>query len=109
MIDRAVVVVKPGLEFLDWINEVEEKQDLPDATTFTLAQVQNDAHTYLVPEQDEVSDIQQWLDKNGTKIFENELKAWCQDESLWPKQRESSRFKHWCEIEVYTMVFDFED
>jgi len=46
--------------------------------------------------------------KEYSKIFENELAGWSQDESEWPQIRSYRIFKEWFEIIPSLMVFDTE-
>ena len=109
LIDRALVVVKPGQPFLEWINDVESKLDGGEKTKFTLVDIQTDPHSYLVPEQDEPKDIKEWLAANSMRLMEHEFSSWCEDSSLWPSLRDAKMLDQWFYVEVFTMVFDLVD
>ncbi|MDX2469655.1 MAG: hypothetical protein QNL04_03645 [SAR324 cluster bacterium] len=106
LIDRALVVVRPGQLFLEWINEVEEKLDSPEKNKFTLVDIQIDPHSYLVPEQDEPAEIKVWLAANSLKLMEHEFASWCEDSSLWPSLKDPAMLDQWFYVEVFSMVFD---
>jgi hypothetical protein len=100
-LNRAVLVVKPLLPFLNWLNSVVEKEHI-----LSLDDVRRDETTYLIPESTDEKDSEHLLQLIYTEVFEHELGGWCTEEGLWPANRSYQTFRKWFEVEIHTMVVD---
>jgi len=67
-IDRFAVVLQPTEVFLEWARECPDS-DLD----LTLEELREDASIYLIPDMDDVSDCERYLERNYIRIFRNEL------------------------------------
>lgn len=100
-INRSLIILKPKQPFLDWLKTQDDK--LEDLTLERLAE---DSTAYLIPElwddkaQDEI------LKVLYADLFEEELEAWWQDETVWPKKRSFKTFEEWFEVDFHSLVFD---
>ena len=103
-INRCVAVVKVKQPFLDWV------EGLPDSLPgTTLAEMNDDGHTYLLPEYQMKSDQDEILAAFFDDIFVNELMAWWTDEADFPKKRTLAMFRRWFDVEFHSMVIDTID
>jgi len=100
-INRAVIVLKPKAPFVDWVNRTEDG-DL----TFTLDEVRRDCTAYLIPEVAGDRDLEQFLRRNYSFLFECELASCLQDETRWPKKRDFNAFLAWFEVEFHSLIID---
>lgn len=95
-IDRSAIIVKPLQPFIEWCTKLYPEDR--DQMKFT--------NTYLISEN--IEDIDLWLKNKFDKIFICELEASMVDKKTWPKKRNYQMFKDWFEIDISTMIFDFE-
>ena len=42
-------------------------------------------------------------------LFEFQLSAWTEDESLWPADRDLKRFREWFRVDIHSVVVDAGD
>ncbi|TSA34888.1 MAG: hypothetical protein D4R64_10935 [Porphyromonadaceae bacterium] len=101
MIDRTAMILKPKQPFLDWLNAIDpevpgNKQD-------------NDYDVYLLPEFDEVNQMETWLKKNFDQFFCDQMNGWYTDESRWVKNRTIKMFKEWFDYSLHSMVLDTQE
>jgi len=61
---------------------------------------------YLVSE--DIKNLEVWIRKKYSKIFEFELDSWRTDKKKWPQRRNFKMFKEWFRYDVTTTIFDFE-
>lgn len=95
-INRTAIIVKPLQPFLDWCfnlypNEIDEFKE---------------TRTYLISE--EIEDVEVWLKKKFDKVFMFELESWHFNKKEWPQKRNYKMFQEWFQIDISTMVYDFE-
>ena len=103
-VNRSAITVVPAQPFLDWLRSAD-----PTADTISLADLQREATTYLVPEILDDQHAERVLRKHCEAIFINELSGWYMDTSTWPKKRSLSVFKSWFEASVQSVVLDVAD
>ena len=94
IVNRGYVIVKPLKPFIDWANSVDE--DYTDLTD-------NEASVYLI--EDDFYDDEQMLKANFKKIFNNELLAITDDESLYPAIK-MENFNQFFSCSLGSNVFD---
>jgi hypothetical protein len=51
-------------------------------------------------------ELAEWLELNGTVLFEEELNGWYTDPSLWPQDRSLALLSKWCAFELHTLLYD---
>ena len=64
---------------------------------------------FLIPQFNDISDSEKWIEKRWSFLFEHMLMGWVEDDSLWPEERSLAMFRDWFEIEIHTMVWDLSD
>jgi hypothetical protein len=95
-INRSAIIIKPLQPFIDWCS-IMYPDDLDEIKA---------TRTYLISE--EIDDIESWLAKKFDKLFTFELSAWVSNKKLWPQKRNYKLFKQWFQIDISTMIYDFE-
>lgn len=95
-INRCAIVLKPMQPFIDWCSNLypEEIDDIQKT------------RTYLISE--EIEEIDLWLSKKFDKLFSFELESWSPNKKGWPQKRNYKMFKEWFQIDISTMIYDFE-
>jgi hypothetical protein len=96
-INRFAVTLKPKKPFFDWLNAL-----YPDDPIHEIDEVK----TYLIQESDDF--FQDWLKKKYDRFFMAELYDWHENKKEWPRKRSYKMFREWFQVEVSTMVYDFE-
>jgi hypothetical protein len=48
------------------------------------------------------------LKENYLRLFEEVLKEWFHDRSLWPQDRSLKLFRRWCDVETHGIVIDLQ-
>ncbi|OOP56822.1 MAG: hypothetical protein AYP45_07410 [Candidatus Brocadia carolinensis] len=97
-VKRTALVLKPKQPFHDWLLRVEAGEDFLDGL--------KEGDVYLLPDYDEISQMQNWLKRNYDAIFTDQLNNWYTDETLWPQNRTMKMFAEWFEYSLFTMVLD---
>ena len=95
-INRSAIIVKPLQPFIDWCSKLYP-EDLDDI---------KETRTYLISE--DIEDIDSWLAKKFDKLFSFELESWHTNKKEWPQKRNYKMFKEWFQIDISTMIYDFE-
>jgi hypothetical protein len=101
LVNRSVLVLKPTVKMLDWINSVGEGND-----TVTLEEAQEMTNAYLLPDFEDDEELATYIRFRAKKLFEHELEAWCTEQGKWPTVRNYKAFLAWFRMEVSDMVFD---
>ncbi len=96
-INRSAIIIKPMQPFIDWCSNL-----YPD----NLNEIKQ-TNTYLISE--DIEDIDLWLTKKFDKLFSFELESWDTNKKQWPQKRNYKMFKEWFEIDISTLIYDFED
>jgi hypothetical protein len=100
MLNRCAVIVRPAQAYLDWA------ASLPDADEDIVPDPDGEQTVYLLPDLADGGDIEDMIAQAFGLIFENELEAWCLDETTWPKPRTLAMFQQWFTIEVHSIIHD---
>ncbi len=95
-INRSAIIIKPLQPFIDWCSKLYP-EDLDDISA---------TRTYLISE--DIEDIDSWLAKKFDKLFSFELESWHTNKKEWPQKRNYKMFKEWFQIDISTMIYDFE-
>lgn len=104
-IDRSIAIIRPKQPFVDWANQ------LPDADgEVSLSDLRDDCLAVLVPEYDTKEEASENLAALWEDLFEEELRGWSTDESMWPTARTKEMFLDWFDVEFHSVVIDpYED
>ncbi|MFK7159715.1 hypothetical protein V6U78_01510 [Marinospirillum sp. MEB164] len=105
MLNRSAINIKLKQPFVDWINGLDDESD----DLVTLAEVNQEATTYLVPELEDGEDLQVFLEERYVDLFENELLSWEEDPAYWPEELSREVFDAFIQVELSFMVFDLDD
>lgn len=103
MINRSVVIVKAKEPFVNWLAM------LPDPTTVSLIDLNQEPTAYLLPEWENEVEREVIIRRCYEGIFEAELESWWQCEDDWPKIRDYQAFTQWFQLELSPFVFDLTD
>jgi hypothetical protein len=95
---RSALVIKPKKPFLDWLISIDG-----DNKTIDLI---SDQDVYLLPDFDEIRQLENWLKKNFDQIFCDQMNNWYIDETLWVQKRTFKTFKDWFDFTLHTMIWD---
>jgi hypothetical protein len=95
-INRSAIIIKPLQPFIDWCANLYS-EDLNDI---------KETRTYLISE--DIEDFEFWLEKKFDKLFIFELESWNTNKKDWPQKRNYKMFKEWFQIDISTMIYDFE-
>lgn len=95
-IDRCAIIIKPLQPFLDWASNLypNEIEDI------------GETRTYLISE--DIDDVKAWVKKKFDKIFEFELASLHFNKKGWPQKRNYKMFQEWFQVDISTMIYDFE-
>jgi hypothetical protein len=103
-LNRTVVLLGPKQPFLDWLNDVD-----PDDEPLTVEDVRDDNEVFLIPQFNDNSDSEKWVEMRWSFLFEHMLMGWIDDEAMWPQDRTLDMFREWFDIEIHTMAWDLSD
>lgn len=101
LVNRSVLVLKPMVKMLDWINSVGEESD-----PVTPEEAQEMTNAYLLPDFEDDEEQASFIRFRAKKLFEHELEAWCTDPGKWPSVRNHKALFAWFRVEVSPMVYD---
>jgi hypothetical protein len=99
-IDRMALVIKPKLDFLNWLNSVVVDEPVSEEELVL------DATVLLVPLIEDEQELTQYMQGSYQSIFEQELDSWCVDSRLWPEKRDFEAFMSFFSISTHTLVLD---
>lgn len=99
-VKRTAMLLKAKQPFFDWLKSIDPN-DEP-------SELMKEGDVYLLPDYEEVKEMENWLKKNFDDIFSDQLNKWYIDEELWPKNRTLKMFKEWFDYSLHTMVWDTE-
>jgi hypothetical protein len=106
VINRTAVTITGGAPFLEWMRSCDA-DEAKGAVTVVPARTYGTA--FLLPEFELEEDVQEWVEENADWMFEFQLSAWTEDESLWPAMRDLKAFREWFVVEVHATVADMGD
>lgn len=103
-VNRSVFIVVPREPFWQWLSNLPHS-DLGD---LTLAELQQDANSYLVPACQNINEVWDEIEARTETIFAAELADWCDDESYWPDLT-AELFNEWFNVQISSIVTDLAD
>ncbi len=80
MVNRVALIVRPREPYAAWANAVD------DDAEYDLAVHRNEPEVFLLPVW-AADDLAAAIAEHWNAIFEQELEAWCTDETAWPRKR----------------------
>lgn len=98
-VNRSVVILKPRQPFADWLSQ------LPGAPAVDLAALRSNGNALLIPHVDDL-DPADFLAEHFHALFCAELADWCEDDSLWPAERNAALFMDWFDIDIHPVLTD---
>lgn len=101
MLNRSVMIVRPGPAFITWTMSLDDSGLAPDP--------KGEQTVYLVPEFEDDEEAERVLAMTYRTVFENELVGWHTDESDWPEELTLDLFKRWFVVEMHSVVEDLCD
>ncbi len=105
-VNRSMIVIRLKQPYVDWANALPDRLPEESATPHTVAAMNDDAIAYLIPEIGDYREVDHYLDKMWFILFEELLRDWTADITLWPKKRTRKIFNEWFEITVHSLVKD---
>ena len=106
VVNRTAVTVTGAQPYIDWTLQTDA--DFAKGS-ITVARAKTYGTAYLLPEFELEEDVQEWVEENFGWLFEFQLGAWTEDESLWPSARDLRAFRAWFRIDVHNVVVDAGD
>lgn len=103
-VNRSVFIVVPREPFWQWLSNLPHS-DLGD---LTLAELQQDANSYLVPACQNIDEVWDEIEAHTETIFAAELADWCDDESYWPDLT-AELFNEWFNVQISSIVTDLAE
>ena len=98
---RSALVLKPKQPFKDWLVSLDSGDIKVDIT--------NNSDVYLLPDFEELKQIESWLKRNYDQIFCDQMNNWYVDDSVWIQNRTYRIFKEWFDYSIHTMIWDTMD
>jgi hypothetical protein len=100
-VNRTTLLVTPKRRFLEWANALEDAGEPLRADELSSLRT-----AYLVATGDVEPDLQEVIDTYWDEIFDDFLRGWAVDESLWPGNRTPHIFRDWFALEYIGYVAD---
>jgi hypothetical protein len=100
-VNRTLVFIRPRNPYADWANSVDDA-----GPRYILDEHPGTA--YLLPDNLDMEELNQFVRDNYRALFEDELDSWCSDPSRWPEDRSQKRFQEWFEVGVADLVYDLD-
>jgi hypothetical protein len=101
-LNRSAMQLIYNQPFLDWVNSVDPSQ----SQDLTLEELSDDNDIFMIPDFDDLIDMEKWIEKRWHVFFDSMLFDWQTDEATWPKNRTYKMFRDWFEIKFHSLVWD---
>lgn len=98
-INRTALIIKPKKPFFEWLKSIDPKDDVLD-------DYMDDPDVNLLPDFEEIDQIENWIKKNFDAIFRDQMNQWYTEEDLWVQNRTLKLFNKWFEYSMHTMIWD---
>lgn len=106
VVNRTAVTIVGAQPYIDWMRETDADFN-QGALTVRPAKAYGSA--FLLPEFELEESLQEWVEENATWLFEFQLAAWTENESVWPPTRDLKAFRTWFRIDIHSVVVDIAD
>ena len=106
VINRIAISVTGAEPYVNWMRQTDAAGP---RGTLTVARAKPFGTACLLPELELEEDVQEWVEDNAAWLFEFQLAAWTDDESVWPPARDLKTFREWFRIDIHSVVVDLAD
>jgi hypothetical protein len=103
VINRTAISVVAGPPYVEWTRQRDADVD---KGLLTVVRAQPYGSAFLLPEVELEEDVHEWVEDNAAWLFEFQLAAWTDDESLWPTTRDLKTFREWFRVDIHAVVVD---
>ncbi len=103
-VNRNALIVQPKQALWDWVNDIFPE----DPISSEIIGKHDEANVYLIPEMDSIEESLQYLKNNYEPILEENLFGWCEDDELWPKNRNWKLFEEYLDYSIQSVVMDID-
>ena len=106
VVNRTAISLVGLTPFIEWThaNDADTNRG-----SLTVARAEPFGTAILLPEFELEEDILEWVEDNADWLFEFQLAAWTDDESLWPQNRDLKVFREWFRVDIHSAVIDAGD
>jgi hypothetical protein len=110
VVNRTAVTITGGQPYLDWLRQTGVDRDArAGGVTVVVPRAKPYGAAFLLPEFGQEEDLQEWVEDNASWLFEFQLSAWTDDQTVWPAVRDLKTFKEWFRIDLHDVVVDVAD
>lgn len=106
LLNRTAVTITGAQPYIEWMRQHDADAD---RGLLTVARARPYGSAFLLPEFELEEELQEWVEENAAWLFEFQLSAWTEDETLWPKTRDLKTFRAWFRIDLHSVVVDVAD
>lgn len=104
-VNRSLLVIFKKQKFVDWVNTTKENVKDPD---FTLKEINQEPSSFLIPDFEEISDAEAFIEEVKPHLFELMINDWYTDTKSWPSDRSNSQFQEWFDLHYSSLIFDLD-
>jgi hypothetical protein len=97
VVNRCAIGIRARSPMRAWAHAMEPEAPLIDDLEPSL---------YLIPIQDQDRPPEERLREHVLPIFQEELRCWCEDPSLWPQPLSLELFLLWFDVRFYGLIDD---
>ena len=108
VVNRTAITITGAQPYLDWMRQTDA-DFAKGAVTVVVPRAKAYGSAFLLPEFNQEEDLQEWVEENAAWLFEFQLAAWTEDESVWPATRDLKVFREWFRIDIHNVVVDIPD
>ena len=106
VVNRTAISIVGARPYVEWTERTDADFNKGQLTVAR-------SHLYgtavLLPEFELEEDVWEWVEENALFLFELQLSAWTDDESLWPSDRDLKLFREWFRVDIHNVVVDAAD
>ena len=92
-------------KFADWVKTTKENEQDPN---FTLKEIKQEPSSLLIPDFEEISDAEAFIEEVKPHLFELMLNDWYTDTNSWPSDRSNYQLREWFDLHYSSLVFDLD-
>jgi hypothetical protein len=100
-INRSILIARPREPYLTWIQSLDEEH-----RGLSLSLLRDDCTALLVPQIEEPSDAQDFLEQHHAALFEYLLAGWVDEPDVWPERRDLETLREWFDLDFSSLVLD---
>jgi hypothetical protein len=103
VLNRTAITVVGAQPYIDWTRSRDADFN---KGAITVARANRYGSAFLTPEFQMEEDLQEWIEDNFRWLFEFQLAAWTEEESVWPAARDLETFRQWFRVDIHSVVVD---